>query len=242
MGIDIGRRKFVATLGSVAAAWPRVAHAQQQPAQIPRVGWIFPGASVGNPTELAGFKEGLRELGYVEGRNIVVEYRFGENSAERLAEFATEFARLNVSVIVAFGTLAVRAVRRVAPDTAIVFLDADPIGAALVTNLSRPGGNITGLWVGIFAPHGTPPEIVTTLRAAIGKAVHRASSRPHSATPVRSSPISTDLSFRSFGTSTVRAPTRRWLRSDGRDKNRTPCHRFRVRVVKTTSSRQRRSR
>jgi putative tryptophan/tyrosine transport system substrate-binding protein len=140
----IGRRKFFVTLGGAAIAWPLAARAQQV-AQIPQVGWIWPGAAAGNPTEVAGFKQGLRDLGYVEGKNIVVEYRFGENRAERLPELAADLARLNVSVIVALGTFAVRAARRAAPDTPIVFLDADPIGDAFVTNLSRPGGNITGV-------------------------------------------------------------------------------------------------
>jgi len=74
------RREFITFIGGAALTWPLAAQAQS----APRIGWIFPGASAGNPTELAGFREGLRELGYVEGRNIVVEYRFGENSAERL--------------------------------------------------------------------------------------------------------------------------------------------------------------
>ena len=64
-----------------STAWRRDGHAQR-PARIPQVGWIGPGAAAGNPTEVVGFKQGLRELGYVEGRNIVVEYRFGENHAE----------------------------------------------------------------------------------------------------------------------------------------------------------------
>ena len=68
------RREFLGVLGGAAAAWPFAAHAQQ-PRQIPQVGWIWPGAAAGNPTELVGFKQGLRELGYVEGRNIVIEYR-----------------------------------------------------------------------------------------------------------------------------------------------------------------------
>src|SRR5215472_2349730 len=112
------RREFITFIGGAALTWPLAAQAQN----APRIGWIFPGASAGNPTELAGFKQGLRELGYVEGRNIVVEYRFGENSAERLQQFATELPRLNLSVIVAVGELATRAVRRGAPDTPIVFL------------------------------------------------------------------------------------------------------------------------
>ncbi len=146
------RREFVSVICG-AAVWPLTVQAQN----APRVGWIFPGASAGNPTEVAGFKEGLRELGYVEGRNIVVEYRFGDNSAERLPEFATELARLNVSVVVAFGEFAVRAVQRAAPDTPIVFLMSDPISAGLVTNLSRPGGNITG--VSTLRAAGKWPEL-----------------------------------------------------------------------------------
>jgi putative ABC transport system substrate-binding protein len=128
-----------------------------QAQSAPRIGWIFPGASAGNPTELAGFREGLRELGYVEGRNIVVEYRFGENSVERLPEFATELARLNESVIVTLGELATRAARRGAPDTPIVFLTADPVGNGLVSNLSRPGGNMTG--VSVMREAGKWPEL-----------------------------------------------------------------------------------
>src|SRR5215471_8411136 len=115
------RREFITFIGGAALIWPLATQAQS----AARIGWIFPGASAGNPTELAGFREGLRELGYVEGRNIVVEYRFGENSVERLPEFATELARLNVSVIVTLGELATRAARRGAPDTPIVFLTAD---------------------------------------------------------------------------------------------------------------------
>jgi putative tryptophan/tyrosine transport system substrate-binding protein len=148
-------------IGSIAAALSALvvlAAPHQALAQnARRVGWIWPGASAGNPTELVGFKEGLRELGYVEGRDIVVEYRFGENSAERLPEFATELARLNVRVVVAVGELAIRAAQRAAPDTPIVFLTADPIGAGLVTNLSRPGGNITG--VSTMRAAGKWPEL-----------------------------------------------------------------------------------
>ena len=110
------RREFITLLGGAAIAWPLPARAQQQPTHVPQVGWIFPGASAGHPTELAGFKEGLRELGYVEGRNIIVEYRFGENSVERLPELATDLVRRNVNVIVSFGNIASRGARRAAPD------------------------------------------------------------------------------------------------------------------------------
>jgi len=161
------RREFITLLGGAAAAWPLAARAQQQPTQIPKVGWIFPGASAGPPTELAGFKEGLRELGYVEGKNIVVEYRFGENSVERLPEFATKLAQLNVSVIVALGTFAFRVARHAAPEMPIVVLSADPIGAGIVTNLSRPGGNVTG--VSVMRLSGKWPELAKEALAGLSR-------------------------------------------------------------------------
>ena len=155
------RREFITLLGALAPALSAlVALAASHQAQVqttPRVGWIWPGASAGNPTELAGFKEGLRELGYVEGRNIIVEYRFGENSAERLPELATDLVRRNVNVIVSFGNIASRDARRAAPDTPIVFLSADPLGEGFVTNLSRPGGNMTG--VSVMRLGGKWPEL-----------------------------------------------------------------------------------
>jgi putative tryptophan/tyrosine transport system substrate-binding protein len=153
----VKRREFITLLGGATAVWPLAARAAQDAGQTPRVGWIWPGASAGNPTELAGFKEGLRELGYVEGRNIIVEYRFGENSVERLPELATDLVRRNVNVIVSFGNIASRGARRAAPDMPIVFLSADPIGEGFVTNLSRPGGNMTG--VSVMRLGGKWPEL-----------------------------------------------------------------------------------
>jgi putative ABC transport system substrate-binding protein len=162
----VKRRAFIAALGG-AAAWPLVARATkaQDAGQIPRVGWIWPGAAAGNPPEVAGFKQGLRELGYVEGRNIVVEYRHGEHSEEQLPELAAGLARLNVSVIVAGGLSAARAVQRAAPDTPIVYFGADPMGAGLVTNLSRPGGNITGM--SILRVAGKWPELAKEVLPAL---------------------------------------------------------------------------
>jgi putative ABC transport system substrate-binding protein len=142
----MNRRAFIAALGGTAA-WllpPRATKAQDA-GHMPRVGWMWIGSAAGNPPEVAGFKQGLRELGYVEGKNIIVEYRFGELSEERMPELAADLARLNVSVIWAGGILAVHAVQRAAPDTPIVYIGADPMSLGLVTNLSRPGGNITGV-------------------------------------------------------------------------------------------------
>jgi putative ABC transport system substrate-binding protein len=140
------------------------------------------------------------ELGYVEGRNIVIEYRFGENSVERLPEFATELARLNVSVIVAFGNNAIRAVRRGAPDTPIVFLDADPIGSGLVTNLSRPGGNITG--VSVMRLSGKWPELAKEALPGLNRVGYLVNpTNPSSATTLseaRRSAETLGMDFRSY--------------------------------------------
>jgi putative ABC transport system substrate-binding protein len=164
--IAVRRREFIAAFGGMAA-WPLVARATkaQDAGHIPRVGWIWPGSAAGNPTEVAGFQQGLRELGYVEGRNIVVEYRFGELSEGRLPELAADLARLNVSVIVAGGWQAVHAVQRAAPDTPIVFVAGDPIGAGLVTNLRRPGGNVTG--VSLLRLGGKWPELAKEVLPAL---------------------------------------------------------------------------
>jgi len=194
------RRAFITLLGGAAAAWPLAARAQQQPTQIPKVGWIFPGASAGPPTELAGFKEGLRELGYVEGKNIVVEYRFGENSVERLPEFATKLAQLNVSVIVALGTFAFRVARHAAPEIPIVVLSADPIGAGIVTNLGRPGGNVTG--VSVMRLSGKWPELAKEALAGLSRVGYLINpTNPASATTLseaRHSAEALGLDFRSY--------------------------------------------
>jgi putative ABC transport system substrate-binding protein len=151
------RREFIAGL-SGTAAWPLTARATkaQDAGQMPRVGWLSPGSAAGIPSELTGFKQGLRELGYVEGKNIIVEYRFGEHSAERMPDLAADLARLNVSVIVT-SLLGFQAVRRAAPDTPIVYFGADMMGSGIVTNLRRPGGNITG--VSILRLGGKWPEL-----------------------------------------------------------------------------------
>jgi putative ABC transport system substrate-binding protein len=139
--LGLKRRDFITLLGGAAAAWPFAAGAQQA---IPRVGWIWSGRSAGNPSEVAGFQQGLREQGYVEGKNIAIEYRFGENNTERLLDLAADLARLKLDVILALGTPATRATKRAAPTSPIVFMSGDPVGSGLVTSLSRPGGNLTG--------------------------------------------------------------------------------------------------
>jgi putative tryptophan/tyrosine transport system substrate-binding protein len=138
------RRELIFMLGSTASAWPLAARAQQQ-RKVPRVGWIWSGRSAGNPIEAAGFRQGLEELGYVEGQNILVEYRFGEGSVGRAANLATELAHLRPDVLVAVGDLTARAVKGVTTTIPVVMLAGDPVGSGLIASLARPGGNITGV-------------------------------------------------------------------------------------------------
>src|SRR5271170_2535786 len=136
------RRDFIAGLGG-AAAWPVVARAQQA-GKLPTIGFLGGDASAYSPWT-AAFVERLRELGWIEGRTIAIEYRWSEGRPERYAEIAAEFVRLKVDVIVTVGT-AVPTVKQATSDIPIVFAVAiDPIGNGFVASLARPGGNVTGL-------------------------------------------------------------------------------------------------
>jgi putative ABC transport system substrate-binding protein len=118
----------------------------QQPAKTPRIGALHPGAPTAVSHLAEAFKQGLREQGYVEGQNIVVERRFGEARAERIAEVAAELARLKLDVIVVSTDVAIAAVKRQTQTVPIVMVGStDPVGIGFVASLARPGGNVTGL-------------------------------------------------------------------------------------------------
>jgi putative ABC transport system substrate-binding protein len=135
----IGRREFVTLLGGAAAAWPLAAHAQRQGAKIPRIG-IIDDAPIWDH-----FRQGLRDLGYVTGQNIAIEYRSARGNFDRLRQAALELASLPVNVIVVYGTPATRAARQATSKIPIVMIGiGDPVRARLVTNLAHPDGNITG--------------------------------------------------------------------------------------------------
>ena len=138
------RREFMALLGG-AAAWPLAARGQQ-PAKVPRIGYLSPGsASAGLLSRDEAFRQGLRDLGYVEGRNIVIEDRFAEAKFDRLAGLAAELVRLEVDVIVAVVTQASLAAKDATKTIPIVMAGvSDPLGSGLVASLARPGANITG--------------------------------------------------------------------------------------------------
>ena len=131
------------TLGTFAC--PIIAEAQQA-AKVPRIGVLHPGAPATSSHFAAAFTEGLREHGYLEGQNIVVERRFGEAKAERLSEIAAELVRLKVDVIVVSTDPGIAAVKQQTQTIPIVMANStDPVGTGFVASLARPGGNVTGL-------------------------------------------------------------------------------------------------
>jgi len=141
----VKRRNFITLLGG-AAAWPLAAQAQQ-PA-MPIIGLLSPeSATTGN---INGLRDGLRELGYVEGRNIRFEYRWAEGRYEQLPDLAAELVRLKVNVIVAFVTQAALSAKSATGTIPIVMVGVgDPVQAGLIASLAHPGGNVTGtssLW------------------------------------------------------------------------------------------------
>src|SRR5262245_31022781 len=118
----------------------------QQPPKIPRIGYLVSAFPSSTPARIEAFRQGLRELGYVEGKNIVIGYRYAEGKLDRLPPLVAELVRLKVDVIVTTGTLVTRAVKEATVTIPIVMAqDSDPVGSGFVASLARPGGNITGL-------------------------------------------------------------------------------------------------
>jgi putative ABC transport system substrate-binding protein len=138
------RREFIALLGG-ATAWPHTARAQQS-AKVPTIGYLGATTRSVESQRVAAFMQRLRELGWIEGRNFAIEYRWGEGRNERFAEFAAEFVQLKVDLIVTYGTAAILAAKQATSAIPIVFpVAGDPVGSNLVKSLARPGGNVTGL-------------------------------------------------------------------------------------------------
>ena len=125
--------------------WVRMAEAQQ-PNKIPRIGYLGVNSPSSNPARIETFRQGLRELGYIEGKNIVIEWRHHEGKIDRLPALAAELVRLKVDIIITVGPPAARAAKEATVTIPIVMMQVgDPVGSGFVASLARPGGNITGL-------------------------------------------------------------------------------------------------
>jgi ABC-type uncharacterized transport system substrate-binding protein len=141
----VKRREFTTLLGG-AAAWPLAARAQQ-PEKVPRIGFLKLGLASAYTSWVEALQTGLRERGYVEGRNIVIEFRWAE-TVDQLPELAADLVRMNVDVIFALASTETEAARQATKTIPIVFgSHADPVGLGHVASLARPGGNLTGLTV-----------------------------------------------------------------------------------------------
>jgi len=140
----VRRREFITFLGGAAVGWPLAASAQTQP-KIPRVGFAFGSTPTTVKHVFEAFRQGLRDLGYVEGQTIVLEVRWAEGRLERLPELAGELVGLKADVLVAGGSAAALAAKNATQTIPIVILGNDPVGLGVIGSLSRPGGNVTGL-------------------------------------------------------------------------------------------------
>jgi putative ABC transport system substrate-binding protein len=138
------RREFITLLGGAAATWPLTARAQQQ--AMPVIGVMSPLSVATAARNLAALRNGLRALGYTEGRNVVIEYRFAEGVAERYSALVNDLVALKPAVILVGSTAAILAARKVTRTTPLIWFGSvdDPVALGLVDSFARPGGNVTG--------------------------------------------------------------------------------------------------
>jgi putative ABC transport system substrate-binding protein len=140
-----GRREFIALLGAATAGWPLVAYAQQSAGRTPRIGFLSSATAAGSAKAIDMLRMGLREHGYVEGRNIVIEFRWAEERYGRLPQLARELIAARADLLITHGTPGTRAARQTTSTIPIVMaISGDAVATGLVSNLARPEGNVTG--------------------------------------------------------------------------------------------------
>jgi putative ABC transport system substrate-binding protein len=182
----MSRNMIVFILSILILASTHLADAQQ-PTKVPRIGFLFNTSPSANAARIEAFRQGLRELGYVEGKNIVIEWRHAEGKPDRLAAVAAELVRLTVDIMVTAGPAATRPAKEATSTIPIVMAqDSDPVGSGFVASLARPGGNITGL--ATLAPElsGKQLELLKEIDPKLTRvAVFGTSTRPGNAQALR---------------------------------------------------------
>ena len=172
MAIHLRRREFIFTLGGAAAAWPLAARAQQD-GRLRRVGVLdslTPDDPVGQARN-AAFLQGLRQLGWIDGRNVQIDTRWAAGDDERLRRYAAELLALAPDAIMATGSHAVAPLLRATRTVPIVFVNvADPVGAGFVDSLARPGGNVTGFTVFEYSIAGKWLELLKEIAPGVTRA------------------------------------------------------------------------
>src|SRR6266508_4090851 len=187
---------FVLALGTILLVLSLPAEAQQ-PVKVPRIGWVTGSPISGNPERREPFRQGLRELGYMEGKNIVIEWRHHEGKVDRLPALAAELVRLKVDIIITAGAPATRAAKEATNTIPIVMTnEGDPVGTGFVASLAGPGGNITGL--STLAPElsGQRLELLKEVVPSLSRvAVFGTSTQPGNAQSLRE----VELAAKAFG-------------------------------------------
>ena len=165
----MNRRAFISALGG-AAVWPLTGRAQQQ-RNVPRIGFLGAASASGYAAQVEGFRSGLRDLGYAEGSNIILEYRWADGKYELLPALAAELVRSNVDVVITHGTPAALAAKRATTTIPIVMaIIGDPVAVGVIGALASPGGNITGQ--SFFAPelHAKRIELIKEAMPRLARA------------------------------------------------------------------------
>src|SRR5262245_56490757 len=166
MSAKIERRAFITLLGGAAAAGPLAARGQQP--KVPVIGYLDATTAVDSVYRVSAFRDGLKEAGFIDGHNVAIDFRSAENKLDRLPALAVDLAHRQVAVIVGQNT-AMHAVRAATSTIPIVFVSGgDPIESGLVTSLSRPGGNITGVSFGSATLQPKRLELLHGASAAAG--------------------------------------------------------------------------